>query len=101
MPPIFETCKRYGHFVRDSVVVRLHGLDREGIERETGETWNQIVAPKDEHLERLVEMMRDMTDRSLTVYLNINNHYEGSAPRTIERLQNMGVTSQPSGTTQN
>ena len=35
-----------------------------------------------------------MRDRSLTAYLNINNHYEGSAPLTIERLRERGVTSQ-------
>jgi uncharacterized protein YecE (DUF72 family) len=100
MPPIFETWKRYGSLVCDSVVVRLHGPDREGIERETGKDWNQIVAPKDEELERLVEMTRDMRDRSLTVYLNINNHYEGSAPRTILRLREKGIRSEPSGSTQ-
>jgi len=100
MPPIFETWNKYGGLVRDSVVVRLHGPDREGIERETGEQWNQIIAPKDEDLDRLVEMMQDMRDRSLTVYLNINNHYEGSAPRTILRLRERGITSEPPGTAQ-
>ena len=94
MLSIFETWKKYGHLVRDSVVVRLHGPDREGIERETGKDWNQIVAPKDEELDRLVEMIQQMSDRSLTVYLNINNHYEGSAPRTILRLRERGITSE-------
>ena len=36
-------------------------------------------------------MMRDMRDRSLTIYLNINNHFEGSAPLTIERLRERGL----------
>jgi uncharacterized protein YecE (DUF72 family) len=36
-------------------------------------------------------MMRDMKDRSLTIYLNINNHFEGSAPLTIERLRERGL----------
>jgi uncharacterized protein YecE (DUF72 family) len=94
MPPMFETWKRYGKLVRGAVAVRLHGPDREGMERETGKSWDRIIAPKDEELARLVEMMRDMRDRSLTVYLNINNHYEGSAPRTIERLRDRSVTSQ-------
>ncbi|MGO9308352.1 MAG: DUF72 domain-containing protein [Spirochaetia bacterium] len=94
MPSMFEAWGRYRGLVRGPVVVRLHGPDREGIERETGEHWDQIVAPKDEELARLVRMMEDMRDRSLTVYLNVNNHYEGSAPRTIERLRERGVTSQ-------
>ena len=94
MPSMFETWKRYGKLVRDAVVVRLHGPDREGIEKETERLWNRIVAPKDEELTRLVEMMSDMREGSLTVYLNINNHYEGSAPRTITRLRERGITSQ-------
>jgi uncharacterized protein YecE (DUF72 family) len=91
MTSIFETWRRFGRLVRDSVVVRLHGPDREGMERQTGESWDRIVAPKDEDLARLVDMMRDMRDRSLTIYLNINNHFEGSAPLTIERLRARGL----------
>jgi uncharacterized protein YecE (DUF72 family) len=49
------------------------------------------VAPKDDELARLLEMMRDMRGRGMTVYLNINNHYEGSAPLTIERLRERGI----------
>jgi uncharacterized protein YecE (DUF72 family) len=91
MPPIFETWRRYGSLLRDSVVVRLHGPDRDGIEKRTGEIWDRIVAPKNEDLARLMDMMRDMRTRSLTVYLNINNHFEGSAPLTIERLRERGL----------
>jgi uncharacterized protein YecE (DUF72 family) len=91
MTSIFDTWRRFGRLVRDSVVVRLHGPDREGMERQTGESWDRIVAPKDEDLARLVDMMRDMRDRSLTIYLNINNHFEGSAPLTIERLRARGL----------
>jgi uncharacterized protein YecE (DUF72 family) len=91
MPPIFDTWRRYGSLINGSVVVRLHGPDRDGMERQTGEIWNRIVAPKEEDLSRLEAMMRDMRDRGLTIYLNINNHYEGSAPLTIERLRERGV----------
>ena len=86
MPPIFETWKKYGRLVTGSAVVRLHGPDREGMEKQTGESWDRIVAPKDEDLVRLVNMVKDMRDRGFTLYLNINNHYEGSAPLTIERF---------------
>ena len=43
---------------------------------------------------KMVGVHAYMRDRSLTAYLNINNHYEGSAPLTIERLRGRGVTSQ-------
>jgi uncharacterized protein YecE (DUF72 family) len=91
MPPIFETWRSFGSLVRNSAVVRLHGPDRDGIEKQTGEIWDRIVAPKDEDLARLLDMIRDMRDRSLTVYLNVNNHFEGSAPLTIERLRERGL----------
>lgn len=91
MPPIFETWQKYGNLLRGSVVIRLHGPDREGMEKQTGESWDKIVAPKDEELDRLVDMIRDMRDHGLTIYLNVNNHYEGSAPLTIERLKERGL----------
>lgn len=45
------------------------------------------MAPKDEELAAIVAMTEDMVRRGMTVYLNVNNHYEGSAPRTIERIR--------------
>ena len=44
------------------------------------------------HVQRLADMLQDMRGRSLTVWLDINNHYEGSAPLTRERLRERGVT---------
>jgi uncharacterized protein YecE (DUF72 family) len=61
------------------------------MEKLTGERWDRIVAPKDDELDRLVDMVREMREKSLTVYLNINNHFEGSAPLTIERLRARGL----------
>jgi uncharacterized protein YecE (DUF72 family) len=91
MPPIVETYSKFGRLLRGAAVVRLHGPDREGIEQATGESWDRIVAPKDDELAGIIDMVRDMRDRSLTVYLNVNNHYEGSAPLTIERLWGKGL----------
>jgi uncharacterized protein YecE (DUF72 family) len=91
MPPIVETYRKFGHLLRSAAVVRLHGTDRAGIEQATGESWHSIVAPKDDELSQIVEMIRDMRGRSLTVYLNVNNHYEGSAPLTIERIWGKGL----------
>jgi uncharacterized protein YecE (DUF72 family) len=91
MPPLWQSYERYAPLLRGPVVVRLHGPERAGIEKATGERWDRIVAPKDEELDRVVAMVNDMRGRSLTVYLNINNHYEGSAPLTIERLRERGL----------
>ena len=40
-------------------------------------------------------MINDMRGRSMTVYLNVNNHYEGSAPLTIERIRERGLVGCP------
>jgi uncharacterized protein YecE (DUF72 family) len=101
MPPLAQTWKRVGGRVRGAAVVRLHGPDREGMERATGESWDRIIAPKDAELDRVVDMINDMRGRSMTIYLNVNNHYEGSAPLTIERLverlRKGGVEGLPAG----
>jgi uncharacterized protein YecE (DUF72 family) len=69
------------------VIVRLHGPDRRAIEGETGKKWDRIVAPKDDELSGIATMVGDLLHAGVDVYINVNNHYEGSAPLTIERLQ--------------
>jgi len=89
MPSVDEVYADWGHLIaeHDTVVIRLLGPDRKGIEKETGKRWDRIVAPKDEELPAIVAMMEDLVRRGVSVYLNVNNHYEGSAPRTIERIR--------------
>jgi len=71
----------------DSVVVRLHGPDRRSIEKEAGKRWDRIVAPKDDELAGIASLVGGLLNAGVDVYVNVNNHYEGSAPLTIERLQ--------------
>jgi uncharacterized protein YecE (DUF72 family) len=89
MPPVTRVYEDWGDLIaqHETVVIRLLGPDRKGIERQTGKRWNQIVAPRDEELAAIVEMVEDLLERGVNVYLNINNHYEGSAPLTIERIR--------------
>jgi uncharacterized protein YecE (DUF72 family) len=91
MPPITELYQKWRDLIdqQQVAVIRLHGPDRQKIEKQTGKQWNQIVAPKDEELAAIVEMIDDMLDRGIEVYLNVNNHYEGSAPLTIERVRQL------------
>ena len=86
MPSIFQV---YGHFkkyIKNHTVIRLHGPDRKGIEQQTQNEWNAIVDPKDGELHNLRNMINDLLAREVKVTLNINNHYEGSAPMTIDRF---------------
>jgi uncharacterized protein YecE (DUF72 family) len=67
-------------------VIRLHGSDREAIEKQVGDDWSQIVAPKDQDIKELARMLEDLKIRNVSHYLLVNNHFEGSAPRTIARI---------------
>ena len=70
-------------------VLRLLGPDRQAIEKLTKKKWNQIVLPKDDELPGLADMVVEMLSEGTQVYVNVNNHFEGSAPLTIEKLERL------------
>jgi hypothetical protein len=70
-------------------VIRLLGPDRKGIEERTGKQWNQVVAPKDGELPEIASMALSILEQNVDVIINVNNHYEGSAPLTIGKLERM------------
>ncbi|THB80954.1 MAG: DUF72 domain-containing protein [Desulfobacteraceae bacterium] len=86
MPPVFEIYGRFQDFIENFSLIRLHGPDRGGIEKQTRKKWNSIVAPHDGELQKLKIMIQKMLSKGMSVTLNVNNHYEGSAPLTIERF---------------
>jgi uncharacterized protein YecE (DUF72 family) len=89
MPSIIDLWPKLEKRIRrfSTVVFRLHGTDREGIEKETGKTWNRIVTPREKELADIAGIVRELTGSKSEIYVNVNNHYEGSAPLTIERFQ--------------
>ncbi len=89
MNPIFDIYHKFSNFINGNVVVRLHGPERQEIEVKTGKIWNQIVEPKDQELNQLVEMIAAMMQKEITIFLNVNNHYEGSAPLTISKINKL------------
>jgi uncharacterized protein YecE (DUF72 family) len=89
MPPIFETFSNFAEFVKNRTVIRLHGFDRKGIELKTKKIWNEIVDPKDNDLRKVVDMVIELLEKKVELYLNVNNHFEGSAPLTINKVMNM------------
>jgi uncharacterized protein YecE (DUF72 family) len=86
MPSIFELYEKHKDRIGDPVVIRLHGLDRQGIEERTKNIWDTIVDPRDDELLLLRDVVHDLRERQHHVYINVNNHYEGSAPRTIDKI---------------
>ena len=78
--------KRFREQIRAKVVIRLHGPDRQGIEKQTGKDWSQVVAPKDGDIATLRKMLPYMESRGVQPFVFVNNHFEGSAPRTIQKI---------------
>jgi uncharacterized protein YecE (DUF72 family) len=86
MPPIGEVFGKYETGTAGYSVVRLHGPNREEIEKATKKIWNRVVEPKDAGIGSAVEIVKRNADQLVVTYVNVNNHYEGSAPLTIERF---------------
>ena len=70
----------------DTVVIRLHGPDRQAIERQAGGRWDRVLLPRDQELRAIAQITQEMLSEGVNVYVNVNNHYEGSAPLSIARL---------------
>jgi uncharacterized protein YecE (DUF72 family) len=86
MPPVGEIFEKHDTATAGFSVVRLHGPDRQGIEKVTKKIWNRVVEPRDAGIQSAVEIVKQNAAKAITTYLNVNNHYEGSAPLTIERF---------------
>jgi uncharacterized protein YecE (DUF72 family) len=87
MPPVVQIYQKFGSTIDDTTVIRLHGPDRSDIEKLSGGNWDKILESRDKELTEIAKMVRDLLDRKVNVYVNMNNHYEGSAPLSIKRLE--------------
>lgn len=87
MPPIIDVYKNFQDYLRERVVIRLHGPDRSDIEKRSGGNWDKILDPRDQELNQIAGIIKGLVDRKFEVYINMNNHYEGSAPLSIKRLE--------------
>ena len=67
-------------------IIRLMGPDRQKIEKLTAGRWDRIVSAKDDSLESVARIVEDHIERTRQVIVNVNNHYEGCAVVTIDRL---------------
>lgn len=89
MPKIVELYRKFKVSIEEMTVIRLMGPDRKSIEEKSGKNWGRIWESKDDELSDIVTMIRDLNARGINVYVNVNNHYEGSAPLTIHKIQQM------------
>ncbi|KUG26541.1 hypothetical protein ASZ90_003619 [hydrocarbon metagenome] len=86
MPSIFEIIEKHIELLPSTIVIRLHGSDRKGIEEKSSGNWDEIIEPKDEEIYKLTGLIQKLQSKEIDIYINVNNHYEGSAPLTIERI---------------
>jgi uncharacterized protein YecE (DUF72 family) len=87
MPPVKETYNKYIELIKSSAIIRLHGPDRSGIEKISGGNWNKIYINRDAELQNIFEIIMEMQNRDINLYININNHFEGCAPITIQKIK--------------
>ncbi len=88
MPHVYEVYEKFRDLLNQNAVIRLMGGDRKEMEKKTQQQWNQIVDEKPDK-EKIVEMAIDIANRGKKVVINVNNHYEGSAPKTIESFKSL------------
>lgn len=87
MPPITETYSNFKNHVNNLCVIRLHGPDRKGIEKIANENWNQIYINREKEINSIAQMIRDLQNKEVDLFVNVNNHFEGSAPLSIQRIK--------------
>lgn len=86
MPPVYEVFNRFKTMLGDRTIIRLLGGNRKEIEALTNGQWNNIVLPKPD-IARITSMIEGMVSQGIRITINVNNHYEGSAPKSIGRIQ--------------
>ncbi len=87
MPPVTEIYSKFKKYINNKTVLRLHGPDRKGIEKIANENWNQIYINRDVEIKSIVEMIKELQNNEVDLFVNVNNHFEGSAPLTIEKIK--------------
>ena len=87
MPPVLEIYRRHADLLSETAVIRLHGPDRGAIEGRTGKEWNRIAEPREADLDALAEVVKGLQKRKRDIWVFANNHFEGCAPLTLDRLK--------------
>ncbi len=86
MPHVYEVYEKFRGRLSGHPVIRLMGGDRKRMEEKSGDEWNRIIEEKGDR-ERIVEMILDMAKTLKNITLNVNNHYEGSAPLSMRYFE--------------
>ena len=87
MPPVVETYQKNKSEIKNLAILRLHGPDRKGIEKMADDNWNKIYINRDKEIKDLIEMIKELEKNKVDLFVNVNNHFEGSAPLTIDKIK--------------
>jgi uncharacterized protein YecE (DUF72 family) len=86
MDDIVSTIERYRDLFGPTISLRLHGEDRKQIENDSEGRWDSIVWDRERDVHSIGNTVSHLIENH-QVLIAVNNHFEGSAPLTIARLQ--------------
>lgn len=86
MPPVADVTAAHDVNTAGFTIVRLHGKGRGDVEAQKGDHWNRIIEDRGGDLKALAGFLGANLDKKILTLVNVSNHYEGSAPLTIQRL---------------
>lgn len=88
LPHVYDLYEKYKVYIKGKSVIRLLGGDRREIEEKALNKWDKIVDEKMDK-DKISTMTKDIKYNGNKVILTVNNHFEGSAPITIESLKKL------------
>ena len=62
--------------------------NRKEIEKIAKDEWNKIYIDREKEINLIADMINDLNNKKVDLFVNVNNHFEGSAPLTIKRIRN-------------
>lgn len=89
MPDILKTYLNFKDDLKQKVIFRLHGADRLEIEKLSKENWNKIYMNRKKEISVLTNIFKELIAKEVDIFVNVNNHFEGSAPITINRIKEL------------
>lgn len=84
MPHIVDLYDRYKIYIKGKTIISLHSSDGCGIENISNSYFD-----REEKLKDIIKMIKELQNRGVKVYLNINDHYEQNKPLIIEHINKL------------
>jgi uncharacterized protein YecE (DUF72 family) len=88
MPPIGQLIASHNINTAGFTVARLQPRDRQAMDTRANNKWNKLIEQNNESIRVLADFIKANASQSIMTIINANNHYEGCAPMTIERIVN-------------